>query len=84
VVNLPFFVVSGHSRESIMVNSLHDRLRVELAHGRWINSLALAELWLAIGDRTQAREQVLAAYRNAWVDGEPYVWRYELNKTCTL
>ena len=67
-----------------MVNSLHDRLQVELAHGRWINSLALAELWLAIGDRTQAREQVLAAYRNAWVDGEPYVWRYELNKACAL
>ncbi len=44
----------------------------------------LAELWLAIGDHEQAKEHALAAYKWAWADGEPYVRRYELNKTIEL
>ena len=46
--------------------------------------LALAELWLAIGDREQAKKHALAAYRWAWADGEPFVHRYELNKSRAL
>ncbi len=45
---------------------------------------ALAELWLAIGDREQAKKHALAAYRRAWADGEPFVHRYELNKSRAL
>ncbi len=44
----------------------------------------LAALWLAIGDREQAKKHALDAYKWAWADGEPYVWRYELNKARTL
>jgi hypothetical protein len=44
----------------------------------------LADLWLAIGDREQAKKHALAAYRWAWADGEPYVHRYELNKATAL
>jgi hypothetical protein len=48
------------------------------AHG------VLAELWLAIGDRDQSKKHALLAYKWAWADGEPYVHRYELNKTRVL
>ncbi|MBT4866500.1 MAG: hypothetical protein HON53_15460, partial [Planctomycetaceae bacterium] len=44
----------------------------------------LAELWLAIGDREQAKKHALAAYEWAWADGEPYVRRYELNQSQAL
>jgi hypothetical protein len=44
----------------------------------------LAELWLTIGDAEQAGKYALAAYEWAWADGEPYVRRYELNKTQAL
>ena len=44
----------------------------------------LADLWLAIGDREEAKKLALAAYRWAWADGEPYVRRYDLNKARTL
>lgn len=45
---------------------------------------AIAELWLAIGDHQQAKKHAFAAYKWAWADGEPYVRRYELNKTRAL
>lgn len=45
---------------------------------------ALAELWLAMGDREQAKGHALAAYKWAWSDGEPYVLRYYLNKARAL
>jgi tetratricopeptide (TPR) repeat protein len=45
---------------------------------------ALAQLWLAIGDGEQARKHALAAYTKAWADGEPYVYRYELNSARDL
>ena len=56
----------------------------------------LAELWLAIANKNnndeqaekyaleQAKEHALAAYEWAWADGEPYVYRYELNKAGDL
>lgn len=44
----------------------------------------LAELWLAMGDRDQAVKHAHAAYKWAWADGEPYVYRYELNKSAEL
>jgi tetratricopeptide (TPR) repeat protein len=44
----------------------------------------LAMLWLAIGDDEKAKYHGLAAYRWAWADGEPYVHRYELDKTIEL
>lgn len=45
---------------------------------------SLAELWLLIGDNEQAEKHALAAYKLAWADGEPYVYRYYLNKACVL
>jgi tetratricopeptide (TPR) repeat protein len=44
----------------------------------------LALLWQAIGDLDQAKHHTLAAYKEAWADGEPYVHRYELTKTTGL
>jgi hypothetical protein len=52
----------------------------QLAKAKNRDNLALANLWLAIGDQDQAKKHALAAYKAAWADGEPYVWRYELNK----
>lgn len=46
--------------------------------------LDLATLWLAIGDRDQANKHALAAYKWAWADGEPFVHRYQLNKSRVL
>ena len=45
---------------------------------------ALAEFWLAIGDRKMAEKHALKAYEKAWADGEPYVFRFELNRAETL
>lgn len=44
----------------------------------------LAELYLALGDRTEAIKLALAAYKEAWADGEPYVRRDELTKSAAL
>lgn len=44
----------------------------------------LAQLWLALGDPEQAKHHALAAYKWAWADGEPYVWRYGLTQTTEL
>jgi tetratricopeptide (TPR) repeat protein len=46
--------------------------------------LALSELWHALGDREQATTHALAAYEWAWADGEPYVRRFELNRSAAL
>jgi hypothetical protein len=54
------------------------------ANARRPSHRALADLWLAIGDREQAKKHALAAYKWAWADGEPYVHRYELNKARAL
>lgn len=44
----------------------------------------LAELWLALGDDDRALHHALAAYREAWADGMPYVRRYELDMSRAL
>jgi tetratricopeptide (TPR) repeat protein len=44
----------------------------------------LSELYLAIGDLEAAKKYALEAWRWAWADGEPYVFRYELNRARTL
>jgi tetratricopeptide (TPR) repeat protein len=46
--------------------------------------LPLAELWFAIGDHPQAIKHALEAYKWAWADGEPYVDRFELNRSGAL
>jgi hypothetical protein len=60
------------------------RVAEQLANARQPSHRALADLWLAIGDREQARKHALAAYKWAWADGEPYVHLYELNKARAL
>jgi Domain of unknown function (DUF4062) len=45
---------------------------------------SVAELWFTIGDSEKAKKHALAAYQWAWADGEPFVHRYELNKTFEL
>lgn len=40
----------------------------------------LAVLWLAIGDVEQAKTHAISAYKDAWADGEPHVWRHSLDK----
>jgi tetratricopeptide (TPR) repeat protein len=44
----------------------------------------LARLWSSIGDLEQARRHALAAYKEAWADGEPYVYRYRLTRASEL
>ena len=56
----------------------------QLASAGDVSHLDLADLWLAIGDREQAHEHALAAYKRAWADGEPYVRRYNLDKARAL
>ncbi|MFI7601507.1 DUF4062 domain-containing protein [Actinoplanes sp. NPDC049681] len=46
--------------------------------------LPLAELWQAVGDRERARVHALAAYREAWADGEPYAYRHDLDQAAAL
>lgn len=55
-----------------------------LSTARQRSDIDLAALWLAIGDREQAKQHALAAYKWAWADGEPYVRRYELNRARAL
>ena len=55
-----------------------------LATARKPSHRAIAELWLAIGDAEQAKKHAFAAYKSAWADGEPYVFRYKLNKARDL
>jgi hypothetical protein len=56
----------------------------QLAKARILDHGALANLWLALGDREQAKKQAIAAYHWGWADGEPYVRRYHLNKARAL
>jgi tetratricopeptide (TPR) repeat protein len=44
----------------------------------------LALFWQAIGDFDQAKHHALTAHKQAWADGEPYVYRYELIKSTGL
>jgi len=44
----------------------------------------LAHLWHTLGDQTQASHHALAAYRWAWGQGEPWVFRYELDQAAQL
>ncbi len=68
---------------SIHLDQLSDPRREaeRLAEARKPAHRPLAELWVAIGDREQAEKHALAAYKWAWADGEPFVHRYELNKS---
>lgn len=45
---------------------------------------ALAELWLALEHRENAKRHALLAYEKAWAEGEPFVFRHELDKAATL
>lgn len=45
---------------------------------------ALAELWMAIGNREESCRLAKSAYIWAWADGEPYVNWYELEKSREL
>jgi hypothetical protein len=45
---------------------------------------SLAELYFALNDRTAAVKHAVAAYKWAWADGEPFVYRYELTKAAEL
>jgi tetratricopeptide (TPR) repeat protein len=56
----------------------------QLAKARKRSEINLAHLWFAIGDSGQAAKHALAAYRLAWADGEPYVWRYHLSRSREL
>jgi len=48
------------------------------------NSQLLAELWIAVGHPDRARKHALLAYKRAWGDGEPYVYRFALNRGIRL
>lgn len=56
----------------------------QLATQRDPDHFLLAMLWQEIGDQHKAGKLALAAYREAWADGEPYVYRYELTRARQL
>ncbi len=43
-----------------------------------------AEVYLALGDDAQAADYARMAYQTAWADGEPYVWRWRLERAQTV
>lgn len=47
-------------------------------------NLVLAQLWQAIGDVKRAAPFALAAYKDAWGDGEPYCYRHALDQAIAL
>ena len=47
-------------------------------------TLALAELWWKLGARDRAVEHALRAHKFYVSDGEPYLWRYRLDRTRAL
>lgn len=53
----------------------------ELMEAEDADPLALAELWLALDAYEQAMSCALFAYELAWADGEPYVRRYDLERS---
>lgn len=53
----------------------------QLGQAKSVSNRALAELWTAIGDSEQAKKCAFVAYKAAWNDGEPFVRRYELERT---
>ena len=55
-----------------------------LAAEREVAHRPLAALFLALGDRAAAEKHALAAYKDAWADGEPFVHRYELTEASAL
>lgn len=63
-------------------NARHEAEQLSLA--KHPSHLVLAELWLEIGDHQQASKHALSAYKEAWADGEPHVWRYDLDKATAL
>ena len=68
------------------LNELEEPMKVaqELSIIREPAYLALAELFVAIGDEKQASKYALKAYRHAWADGEPYIDKYKLSKSYTI
>jgi tetratricopeptide (TPR) repeat protein len=44
----------------------------------------LAMIWQAVGDLDRAAKEALAAYEQAWADGEPFVYRYDLTAATKL
>lgn len=60
------------------------RLQADLLERAGGARRTLGELWFAIGDRERAERAALAAYKSAWAEGEPYVWRWQLNKARRL
>jgi hypothetical protein len=53
---------------------------LRLSKGNHPSHRYIAELWLEIGDQEQAKSHALAAYDEFWGEGEPFVFRYGLNK----
>jgi hypothetical protein len=60
----------------------HEAIRLASLHRP--DHMALAELWHAIGESDQAVKNGLAAYKWAWVDGQPYVRAYDLDRATSL
>lgn len=71
-----------HAKQSTPDEARHEVERLE-ASGRY-SSRHLAEVWLLLGDRAAAVKHARAAYKSAWADGEPFVYRYELTKAAEL
>lgn len=60
------------------------RAEAERLQAAGAKGYALARLWQEAGDLTQARAQALVYYREAWAAGEPYVWRFYLERARKL
>jgi hypothetical protein len=54
-----------------------------LALGGLHVALAGVEVYISLGEQTEAKRHVDAAYREAWADGPPYAFYHELNRIRT-
>jgi hypothetical protein len=69
-------------RAGMDVNARGEAERLSKATGG--AALAVAELWHELGERDAAVEHALRAHSSAVGDGEPYVYRYYLDRTRAL
>jgi hypothetical protein len=77
---------TGLALAKFRLKKLTDPLQraAELAAAQTPPHLKLGALWLALGKKNEALFHANEAYKLAWADGEPYVFRYELDKAAAL
>ena len=75
-----YALANFHLHQLVDINTEIERL----SQAKQPPHYTLAKLLQVVGEDKQAAKYALAAYKEAWADGEPYVFRYELNQARAL